>query len=308
MKTILYIDNEICTSLTQLQEHIKNMKYGSEVFTDILEYALCGDLTTWLREHDYEKLGDQIDSIDKSIGDSEYAAQLSSAFLLNVKPPINKPRYNECLSCDVSILSKNDKEVVVQLSIKAKTFINENFEIRISSGWGTKARVFNPSQHEENVVYNETITMNKRMDQEIGNVVVTIEGEKVFEENVQLPIIKNTPSLSLESKCPIDELQNLLKTLFEHLDQIKESTEEECKEIQSAIIETSTISESIKTESGFIRTAGGLMPKDEWMKKREQEAKARENLKKQKEEELKRKKEEEEQNAMIMRWRKRHGM
>ena len=54
MQTRLYINNELCHNLTQLQEHLKGLSYGSEVFSDILEYALCGDLSIWLCEHGHD--------------------------------------------------------------------------------------------------------------------------------------------------------------------------------------------------------------------------------------------------------------
>ena len=61
-------------------------------------------------------------------------------------------------------------------------------------------------------------------------------------------------------------------------------------------------------EPVHIRTLGGLIPKEEWLRRREQERLARDESERKKEETLRQKEEEEEREAMIERWRRKHGM
>lgn len=63
-----------------------------------------------------------------------------------------------------------------------------------------------------------------------------------------------------------------------------------------------------KQETEYIRTAGGLIPKSEWLKRREQERSVREEAQRQREERLLQEKDRDEREAMKLRWRKKHGM
>ena len=68
--TVLYINNEHCFSIHQLKQYFKfPIKYGSDLFLDIIDYGRSGDISTWLREHNENILADNIDSIDNNIGD-----------------------------------------------------------------------------------------------------------------------------------------------------------------------------------------------------------------------------------------------
>ena len=49
--TILYINEEHCTSLEQLRGYFENsLGYDSPIFYELLEYARFGDMSKWLRE------------------------------------------------------------------------------------------------------------------------------------------------------------------------------------------------------------------------------------------------------------------
>lgn len=205
MRTILYINNELCRDLTQLQECIRDISYGSEVYTDIIEYALCGDLTAWLHEHGQKDIANQVDAIDKTIGDTEFINILVDLLLgeasSNTPKPniIKKPNYSCCFSCDISIPSMNNKEVVVLLSIIPKTCINENYGIKVATGWGTKSYMFNPYQHEDGKEEKVSISFQNQFHKDIDKVVVTIENEKIFEEDIKNLSVKNSTSVRVDS-------------------------------------------------------------------------------------------------------------
>ena len=221
MQIRLYINNELCHNLTQLQEHLKGLSYGSEIFSDILEYALCGDLSIWLCEHGHEELGNKIDSLDQSASDSEYMTQLAD-LLTGKTSSISKPRYTNCFSCDISISSKSSNEVSVLLYMTPIAYINENFEIKVSCGWGTKARVFNPSQYENDITNKEIIVFHRRNNKEIGPIVVAIDGEQVFNESIneQTDKSERNQSVSMDSNSDCnylndDELKDFLLNLID---------------------------------------------------------------------------------------------
>ena len=297
MNTRLYIKNELCCDLTQLQEQIRNLSYGSEEFSDILEYAMCGDMAAWLSEHGNEALSNKVESLDKTVGDTEFVTQLTD-ILLGKAASIKKPNYRGFFSCDKSTLPKNNKEVEVQLSLTPTSFVNENYEIKVTCGWGTKARVFNPSQYEEKIVCKETVTFHRRKDKKIGKIVVTIENEQVFEEAVQLPQVNPFSSTKSDSIFKRNELDDYIQFSAERVKHIVQSVHSQIEERHINIPSSTSLSPK---ETEYIRTAGGLIPKDEWLKRREQERSARE-------ERLLREKEEAEREAMIERFRRKHGL
>ena len=314
MRTRLYINNELCHDLTQLQDYVRSLSYGSEIYSDILEYALCGDLSAWLHEHGYEEIAQNVDSIDKTMGDTDFVNKLTN-ILLGKALPIKKPKYCNCFSCNISVPFKSSKEVVVLLSITPKMCVNENFEIKVSCGWCTKARVFNPSQYEENTVNNETITLHRRTDKEIGKIVVSIEDEQVFEESIQFPKTTVEHSVQSSSRTPRDEIVSFLnvsdapKNISDLVRWVERASQ--IMEAKKSLTESDNIKSSkpkLPKEPEYIRTAGGLIPKEEWLRRREQERLARDESERKKEETLRQKEEEEEREAMIERWRRKHGM
>ena len=49
--TILYINDEHCSSVEQLKEYFKTgMNYDSPIRMELLDYGRAGDISNWLRE------------------------------------------------------------------------------------------------------------------------------------------------------------------------------------------------------------------------------------------------------------------
>ena len=319
MQTRLYINNELCHDLTQLQDYVRSLSYGSEIYSDILEYALCGDLSSWLHEHGHEEIAAKVDSIDKSIGDTDFVNILTDYLLgeasITKKPnTIQKPNYSKCFSCDISISSKSNKETVVLLSITPLTFTNENFEIKVSCGWGTKARVFNPSQYEGNTNYKESVSFHRRSNKEIGEIQVTIEGELVFKKSIHLPEPNPNTSLQSGSTSKTSELDDTVRLTVEHIKRIVQTDQ---SRIRESGVDSPSPTYHSKKEPEYIRTAGGLMPKEEWLRRREQERLAIEESqrkvdeeRRKKEAEIERQRKEKdletEREKMIECWRRKH--
>lgn len=101
MKIFYIYNNKLCCDLNSLYVYVRDSTYGSEIYTDILEYALYGDLSKWLLEHGYNDIANQVDAIDKTIGRTEFVNKLTK-LLLNEVPVITKPNYSNCFSCNIS--------------------------------------------------------------------------------------------------------------------------------------------------------------------------------------------------------------
>lgn len=303
MQTRLYINNELCQDLKHLQVLMKKIPVDSEVYSDILEYSRYGDLSSWLREHDNSELADQVDEIDKKVGDTEYITALSQ-ILLGEKAIIKKPHYSGCFSCEITTTIQNAKEVVILLSLTIAVPINENYEIKVVSGWGTKARLFNPSLYEGNVVENVQITFHKRSDKKLDKVVVTIDNEQIFEEHISIPNIEISSTVKNNHRedddlRTIPESSEVLQQVVGFVSLLERSNLLNMSNKKNTTINTvQQLQNKAKTE--YIRTLAGDVPKEEWLKRREEERKAAMEARHRKEEEA-------EREAMAERWRRKHG-
>lgn len=77
--TILYIDNEHCSSLEQLKEYFKiGANYDNPIVMELLDYGRAGDISNWLREKGESGLADSVDNISNDLGDSDYFSQLTA--------------------------------------------------------------------------------------------------------------------------------------------------------------------------------------------------------------------------------------
>lgn len=59
--TILYINDEHCSSVEQLKEYFKTgMNYDSPIRMELLDYGRAGDISDWLREKGESELADSV--------------------------------------------------------------------------------------------------------------------------------------------------------------------------------------------------------------------------------------------------------
>ena len=313
---VLYINNEHCTSVEQLKGYFsEDLTPESDTYADLLDYGRHGDIVDWLLEQGEQELSSKVASISADLCDSAFYAEMKGIITGVVSDThLLKPSFDQCFSCDISIPSKSRKEVVVLLSITPKTFVNENYEIKVSCGWGTKARMFNPSLHEGNTNHKESVSFHSRTNKEIGKIVVSIENEQVFEESIQIPKTTVEPSVQSSSGTPRDELVSFLKesNAPQFISDIVSWAERasQIKEAKKSLIECDNIKasnpKSPKTPE-YIRTVGGLIPKEEWIRRREQERLSIEESQRKIEDSIRLQKEEEEREAMRELWRKKHG-
>lgn len=75
--TILYINEEHCTSLEQLRNYFEEApSYDSPLFYDLLDYARSGDISSWLHGKGETVLANQVDGIDRDLGDAAFFAEM----------------------------------------------------------------------------------------------------------------------------------------------------------------------------------------------------------------------------------------
>ena len=163
--TVLYINNEHCFSIHQLKQYFKfPIKYGSDLFLDIIDYGRSGDISTWLREHNENILADNIDSIDNNIGDGEYISKLTDIMTNKQTSNSNsKPNFLELFKIEGIEVKESDKDTMICVNLKVIQTFNESYSLKIQSSWGTRHICeINPIDYKINQIIKRGVSFRNR--------------------------------------------------------------------------------------------------------------------------------------------------
>mgnify|MGYP003298738549 CR=1 FL=1 len=176
---LLYINNERCDSVEQLQSYFTRLGEGY-IYDDLLDYGRHGDISKWLREMNYVEYADGLDAIDKSLGDTDFVNAMSRILSGNdLNEFLVKRPYDECFSIEGASIDRGDDKSAISLSVKVCSGVNESYEIKISTNWGIKSELFNPSEHDENRMHIIKYEFHKRPGKEFGDFHFSIEGNVI---------------------------------------------------------------------------------------------------------------------------------
>ena len=184
--TILYINEEHCTSLEQLRSYFEDsLGYDSPIFYDLLDYARSGDMSSWLREKGESGLADKVDRIDGDLGDSEYYSRLSTLMTGNeaTSDGLEKPDFSKCFHVeDVRVEEKADG-MNVQVQLKVLSSVNETYQFSVRTSWGQKGDTINPFYEDKGGILMKSFFFRKRPN--IDFKVVTILADGIELKDVQ---------------------------------------------------------------------------------------------------------------------------
>lgn len=183
MNTMLFIKDDICKTFAQLQDFVRLISTETEIYSDILEYGRNGDLSEWLREHGKEALADQINAIDNTASDNEYIKKIS-LIILDMIPALRKTNFRDCFEQKVELAQTQQNELMLLFSLIPIKDINEDYEIKAVCGLVTKTITFNPSKYDIGVETKKTILYENESVKYLDSIVVYIDGEKIFEDNL----------------------------------------------------------------------------------------------------------------------------
>lgn len=188
---ILYINNEHCSSVEQLKGYFtENLTSDSDIYNDLLDYGRYGDIAVWLREMGEPDMASKVDSISGDLGDSAFFAQLKAAILGteikaddSLKPSFDKCFAFECVKCDMK-----DNEAKISASLKVLLCVNEEYELSVSSNWGTRAVMVNPYNYSEGKTATLDFTLRKRPGKEVGEITIKADGKELSCKKIQTNI------------------------------------------------------------------------------------------------------------------------
>lgn len=162
----------------------EDLTLESDIYADLLDYGRHGDIAKWLLEMGEADMASYVDSIDTSLSDSSFYGQLKAAItglkvsgpdIANLKPTFGKCFSFEGMKCDVK-----DNEATVSVSFKVLMCVNEAYELSVSSNWGTRAEMINPSNHPEGQIACFVFTLRKRPGKKLGEITVGVDGKNVL--------------------------------------------------------------------------------------------------------------------------------
>lgn len=185
---ILYINDEHCSSVEQLRGYFnKEFKYDSPLFMDLVDYGRAGELAQWLMEQGETELAKDVDSINQTIGDSEYVSLLASAILGEKKlgelhNDIIKPHFSECFNIEDVHAERSEEKTSIIVVLKAKMIVNETFELGIQTIWGRRAVNVNSKDSVVGEILSLKFTYRNRPNSSLKEVLVMVNNNILRQE------------------------------------------------------------------------------------------------------------------------------
>lgn len=179
---ILFINNEHCTSVEQLKGYFtEDLTLGSDIYADLLDYGRSGDIAGWLREMNEPELATKVESIPNNFGDHAFFAQLKAAVLGTEVTNIEslKPSFEKCFSIDGVKCDIKDSEAKVSVGLNVLMSVNEEYELTVTSDWGTRVVVVNPYNYTEGNTAAIEFILRKRSGMKIGGIKVYGNGKEL---------------------------------------------------------------------------------------------------------------------------------
>lgn len=178
--TILYIDNEHCSSLEQLKEYFKiGANYDNPIVMELLDYGRAGDISDWLREKGEPELAKAVDNINDNLGDSEYFSQLTAIFT-GEKGTTEKPEFQKCFHVENVATEKDDNEITISVQLKILSSVNESYELAVRTNWGTKGYIVNLYDFDEGSTANLNFNFRKRPNTTINKITLFVDEKEAY--------------------------------------------------------------------------------------------------------------------------------
>lgn len=208
MKAILYINNERCNTFEKLEKYFLSVKSFDDVFYDLVDFGRYQELSSFLREVGEFEKADKIDAIDSNLNDSCFFSEMYSIIIGDTLKISLKPEFQDCFSIEAPIANLYDDKLDVDIKLKVKLSIDESYQVKIETNWGTRAICVNPSDTKEGEYISQKITIRKKPGKEMGDVVCCYEDQRIKCSNIN-SISSDRNDADKEIKELIDELSEM---------------------------------------------------------------------------------------------------
>ena len=189
----LNINNEYCTSFEQLRSYFITLpEFGSNLYWDLIESGRDQAISQWLHDNiGNVDMAHQLESIDDDLGDTDYLKEmrriiLGEKVLEDDSVQVVKPSFLSCFSLENIELEQTNEMNTVLISLKVLTpMVNENFELRLETGWGIQSWSINPFNSKVDEVLTHDFGFCKLFDQEFDCIRLYADNELLSEVSVQ---------------------------------------------------------------------------------------------------------------------------
>ena len=211
MNTIIYINNEQCSTLEQLIVFFQSAKPLNLIYYDLLDYGRNKELSNFLQEIGESEKANSINVIPSELNDSDYFSSMMSIILGTENKISLKPDIFDCLSLeDVKCIKYNDK-LCIKIEFKVVIPINESYDIVVQTGWGTRSMklILKDTLVESQFIHKE-IEIRKKPGYNLGKVSLYLDEHKKL-----CDVIENAESSGnqdLEDSAS-DEIKNIIEEL-----------------------------------------------------------------------------------------------
>lgn len=182
----LYINDEHCSSVEQLRGYFnKEIKYGSPMFMDLVDYGRAGELAQWLIEQGETELAKDVDSINENIGDGEYISLLSS-ILKEEKSLISEahkgmitPNFLDFFEFRNIDIERGEDITSIIVTLKIRKVINETLELGVRTIWGIRA--LNINLYDKNIgeTFIHSFKYRNRQNSIINDAVLMLNNNEI---------------------------------------------------------------------------------------------------------------------------------
>ena len=189
----LNINNEYCTSFEQLRSYFITLpEFGSNLYWELIESGRDQAISQWLHDNiGNVDMAHQLESIDDHLGDTDYLKEmrriiLGEKVLEDDSVQVIKPTFSSCFSLENVELEQTNEKNTVLISLKVLTpMVNENFELRLETGWGIQSWSINPFNSKVDEVLKHDFGFCKLFDQEFDCIRLYADNELLSEVSVQ---------------------------------------------------------------------------------------------------------------------------
>ena len=189
----LNINDEYCTSFEQLRSYFITLpEFGSNLYWELIESGRDQAISQWLHDNiGNVDMAHQLESIDDHLGDTDYLKEmrriiLGEKVLEDDSVQVIKPTFSSCFSLENVELEQTNEKNTVLISLKVLTpMVNENFELRLETGWGIQSWSINPFNSKVDEVLKHDFGFCKLFDQEFDCIRLYADNELLSEVSVQ---------------------------------------------------------------------------------------------------------------------------
>ena len=139
----------------------------------------------WLRENGEDEFANNLDAIDDNLPDSEFFAKMSRVILGEEVQTPAKPDFSLCLTIEGVQYEETDTGMNVSVSLRILETVNENYELKIETEWGTHIEKINTFNSRKGSVLKYERVFRKRPFKDLENIALYADNKLLLELSVK---------------------------------------------------------------------------------------------------------------------------